>query len=115
MDLQADLQASARAGSRGSALEAVLAHFDRGDFTRDLARRVAHRTESQDPASGPALQAYLADEIGPALAALGFDFNVHPNPQPPFGPLFAEWRAIVGPFFAAPPVVEHFTLLAQSA
>ncbi len=30
------------------------------------------------------------------------------------GPLFAEWRAIVGPFFAAPPVVEHFTLLAAS-
>jgi heme-degrading monooxygenase HmoA len=30
------------------------------------------------------------------------------------GPLFAEWRAIVGPFFAAPPVVEHFTLLAKS-
>ena len=31
------------------------------------------------------------------------------------GPLFTEWRAIVGPFFAAPPVVEHFTLLGQSA
>ena len=31
------------------------------------------------------------------------------------GPLFAQWRAIVGPFFAAPPVVEHFTLLAKSA
>ena len=30
------------------------------------------------------------------------------------GPLFAEWRAIVGPFFAAPPVVEHFTLLGES-
>jgi heme-degrading monooxygenase HmoA len=29
-------------------------------------------------------------------------------------PLFAEWRAIVGPFFAAPPQVEHFTLLAKS-
>jgi len=28
--------------------------------------------------------------------------------------LFTEWRAIVGPFFAAPPVVEHFTLLAKS-
>lgn len=27
------------------------------------------------------------------------------------GPLFAAWRAIVGPFFAAPPAVEHFTLL----
>ncbi len=31
------------------------------------------------------------------------------------GPLFPQWRAIVGPFFAVPPVVEHFTLLAQSA
>lgn len=29
-------------------------------------------------------------------------------------PAFAEWRAIVGPYFAAPPVVEHFTLLAKS-
>ncbi len=31
------------------------------------------------------------------------------------GPLFPEWRAIVGPFFAAPPVVEHFELVTQSA
>ena len=31
------------------------------------------------------------------------------------GPLFAQWRAIVGPFFAAPPVVEHFTLVNKSA
>jgi len=30
------------------------------------------------------------------------------------GPLFAQWRAIVGPFFAAPPHVEHFSLLAKS-
>jgi heme-degrading monooxygenase HmoA len=30
------------------------------------------------------------------------------------GPLFAQWRAIVGPFFAKAPVVEHFVLLAQS-
>ncbi len=29
-------------------------------------------------------------------------------------PAFAEWRAIVGPYFAQPPVVEHFTVLAQS-
>ena len=27
---------------------------------------------------------------------------------------FAEWRAIVGPFFAAPPVVEHFELVCKS-
>ena len=30
------------------------------------------------------------------------------------GALFAEWRAIVGPYFAQPPVVEHFTLLTKS-
>jgi heme-degrading monooxygenase HmoA len=30
------------------------------------------------------------------------------------GPLFPQWRAIVGPYFAAPPVVEHFELLAKS-
>ena len=29
--------------------------------------------------------------------------------------LFTQWRAIVGPFFAAPPVVEHFELVAKSA
>ena len=30
------------------------------------------------------------------------------------GPLFPQWRAIVGPFFASPPQVEHFTLLGKS-
>ena len=30
------------------------------------------------------------------------------------GPLFPQWRAIVGPFFAVPPVVEHFDLLGKS-
>jgi len=30
------------------------------------------------------------------------------------GPLFAEWRAIIGPFFAQPPHVEHFTLVTKS-
>lgn len=30
------------------------------------------------------------------------------------GPLFAQWRAIVGPFFAQPPLVEHFVLVGKS-
>ncbi|MBC3807300.1 antibiotic biosynthesis monooxygenase [Undibacterium seohonense] len=30
-------------------------------------------------------------------------------------PAFLAWRNIVGPYFAAPPVVEHFDLLAKSA
>jgi heme-degrading monooxygenase HmoA len=29
------------------------------------------------------------------------------------GPLFPAWREIVGPFFARPPVVEHFDLVAE--
>lgn len=30
-------------------------------------------------------------------------------------PAFAQWRGIVGPFFAAPPVVEHFRTVADGA
>ena len=30
------------------------------------------------------------------------------------GPLFPQWRAIVGPYFAQPPQVEHFQLLGKS-
>jgi heme-degrading monooxygenase HmoA len=30
-------------------------------------------------------------------------------------PAFTEWRGIVGPFFAGPPQVEHFSLLTASA
>jgi len=78
--------------TRAAALAAAQAHFDRGDFIRDLARRVAYRTESQDPASGPILHAYLADEIGPALSALGFSFTLHANPEPAFGPFLIATR-----------------------
>ena len=30
------------------------------------------------------------------------------------GPLFPQWRAIVGPYFASAPVVEHFDLVGKS-
>ena len=30
-------------------------------------------------------------------------------------PAFTDWRAIVGPYFAVPPMVEHFKLLSRSA
>ena len=29
-------------------------------------------------------------------------------------PAFAEWRAIIGPFFTQPPLVEHFDVVASS-
>lgn len=28
--------------------------------------------------------------------------------------LFSQWRAIIGPFFASPPTVEHFELVTRS-
>jgi acetylornithine deacetylase/succinyl-diaminopimelate desuccinylase-like protein len=78
--------------SRDEALALAAAHFDDGGFVRDLARRVALRTESQDPASGPALRAYLEDELVPHLAALGFASAIHDNPEPPYGPLLVASR-----------------------
>jgi acetylornithine deacetylase/succinyl-diaminopimelate desuccinylase-like protein len=77
---------------REQALERARAHFDSGAFVRDLARRVAIRTESQDPASGPALRGYLVGELSPSLAALGFTSTLHDNPVPPFGPLLLAVR-----------------------
>jgi hypothetical protein len=29
-------------------------------------------------------------------------------------PAFAQWRALIGPFFDSPPVVEHFESVAGS-
>ncbi len=78
--------------TRALALDAAAAHVDGGGFLRDLARRVAIRTESQDAASGPALHAYLADEMAPSLAALGFASAIHPNPEPAYGPLLIAHR-----------------------
>jgi acetylornithine deacetylase/succinyl-diaminopimelate desuccinylase-like protein len=56
-----------------------------------IARRVAFRTESQNPDRAAELRAYLTEEIGPTLAALGFDWTLWDNPvdgRPPL--LFAE-------------------------
>ena len=77
---------------REHALALARQHFDSGAFTRDLARRVAIRTESQETVAAPALQSYLADEIGPTLAALGFSVTIHANPEPPHGPLLIATR-----------------------
>jgi len=79
-------------GTRDDALQRAAAHFDDGSFVRDLGRRVAIRTESQNPGSGPALLAYLAAELQPGLAALGLHGAIHHNPEPPYGPLLVASR-----------------------
>jgi acetylornithine deacetylase/succinyl-diaminopimelate desuccinylase-like protein len=78
--------------TRDAALARAAGHFDSGDFVRDLSRRVAFRTASQEADAGPALAAYLLEEIGPSLARLGFGFSIHPNPEPACGPFLVASR-----------------------
>jgi acetylornithine deacetylase/succinyl-diaminopimelate desuccinylase-like protein len=78
--------------TRDAALASAAQHFDSGAFVRDLSRRVAFRTASQEADAGPALAAYLQDEIGPTLAGLGFSFSIHRNSEPAFGPFLVASR-----------------------
>ncbi len=66
--------------------------FDSGEFFSSLARRVACRTESQNPARATELLAYLHDEIAPALATLGFTHAIHANPVSGAPPLLVAER-----------------------
>ncbi len=78
--------------SREAVLAAAAAHLDSGAFEADLARRIAIRSASQDADSAPALQAYLADELVPTLAALGFHSRIHANPVAGSGPFLIARR-----------------------
>ena len=77
---------------RDSAIARAERYFDDGGFIDDLSRRVAIPTASQESDSGPALAAYLTDEIGPRLESLGYRCVVRDNPRPPFGPLLIARR-----------------------
>jgi acetylornithine deacetylase/succinyl-diaminopimelate desuccinylase-like protein len=79
--------------ARADALAAACAWFDTGAFATLLRRRIAYRTESQRADAGPVLRAYLAEEIGPSLAALGFAWRIADNPVAGASPfLIAERR-----------------------
>jgi acetylornithine deacetylase/succinyl-diaminopimelate desuccinylase-like protein len=78
--------------TRAAAIAAAEAYFDEGGFTADLARRVAIPTESQVEERLPVLRAYLADEIAPALARLGFAGEIVENPVRGGPVLIAERR-----------------------
>jgi len=85
--------------SRHQAIEQTLAIFDDGRFQQTLARRVAFRTESEDPGSGPILHAYLSEEIGPQLERLGFSCSVIDNPEPGKSPFLLAERIEAGAAF----------------
>ena len=78
--------------TRDAAIATALAYFDDGGFEEDLARRVAIRTESQNPDAGPEIDRYLADEITPTLTALGFDCRVFDNPHEGGWPMLVAER-----------------------
>ena len=80
------------ASPRAAALNKASEAFECGAFAKDLARRLAYRSESQNPAQADALRAYLADEMAPSLAALGFTHRLHENPIAGAPPLLTAER-----------------------
>jgi len=78
--------------TRADALARAAAHYDDGGFTAALARRVAFRTESQDPGQAGELQRYLAEEIGPTLEAMGCECRIVPNSSAAGGPFLIARR-----------------------
>jgi len=78
--------------TRDAALAAAERYFDEGGFVADLGRRVAIPTESQVAERAPVLRAYLADEIAPSFARLGFTNEIIDNPVRGGPVLIAERR-----------------------
>jgi len=79
--------------SRSGAIERARAYVESGTFERDLARRVAHKTESQKlPDTLPALQRYLDEEMVPAFKRMGFDIHIYANPLAGQGPVLLASR-----------------------
>ncbi len=78
--------------TREGAIARAEAYFDEGGFLGDLARRVAIPTASQNAGSMQALIDYATAEMTPALARLGYDCAVLPNPFPRFGPFLIARR-----------------------
>ena len=78
--------------TRADAIARARDHFRSGGFLQILDRRVGYRTESQQPNSGPALRAYLTDELQPALAELGFTTRLIESPSGRGPYLLADYR-----------------------
>jgi len=79
--------------SRSAAIEAAGSWFDDGELLADLSRRVAFRTESQNPERADELARYLCAEIGPAVERLGFRWSVWENPAAGAPPLLYAERS----------------------
>jgi len=78
--------------TRADAIARARENLHSGEFLAELDRRVAYRTESQNPERGDALRAYLEEELQPAFSQLDFSTDWS-NPRPARVPyLVAEYR-----------------------
>jgi acetylornithine deacetylase/succinyl-diaminopimelate desuccinylase-like protein len=78
--------------SREGAIERALQSFDSNGFRDRLATLVEIPSTSQDPGHEPDVRRYLADAIRPWLERMGFMVEIHPNPEPGFGPILLADR-----------------------
>jgi len=78
--------------SRSRAIEAADAFWTNGQFLSDLARRVAIRTESQDPERLSDCADYLALLADDFQSRLGFACAILPNPDQNAGPFLVAER-----------------------
>ncbi|MEB0078548.1 M20 family metallopeptidase [Pseudomonas sp. CCI3.2] len=76
--------------SKPQALASVRQYLSDGHFAADLRRRIAIRSESQDPDQAPELARYLDEEIAPALMRMGFECQSLKNPKGAGPLLFAS-------------------------
>ena len=76
--------------SHALAMARSLAH--NGSFLSVLERRVAYKTSSQEDPTGPAMDAYLRDEMWPYLVEMGFRCTIYDNPVKAAGPLLLAER-----------------------
>ncbi len=77
--------------SRQQSIAAAEKYFDGRGFHKDLARRVAIPTESQNPDRQLELNAYLISNITPDLEVMGFVCRLYENPKRG-GPLLLATR-----------------------
>ena len=77
---------------REAVLDQINTYFHDGSFEKDLARRVAYKTQSNLTGFENVLWQYLDDEIVPYLAAMGFECTTYPNPRSDAGPILVARR-----------------------
>jgi acetylornithine deacetylase/succinyl-diaminopimelate desuccinylase-like protein len=82
-------------GSRTGAIARAEQYVDGGNFERELADRVAVRTESQrfpDPKAVAECHRYLNEHMKPAFEAMGFSIKSYENPFGGQGPVLLATR-----------------------